>query len=239
MLIFTGIAVINDNFENNLINLISIPVWGHNYFTKLRKKYVDILGDDVKLIRVELDHSECILDYLPIPNAILPYHKREVSIFKNGLAIPDNSCVGGYRLTKMSRISIANNSNFLETFNIKNIMFNYLESKISKHVNTRLFYIHSEKRYLLVSATEEELNGIHYKLTVSNKFNNNKGKIFILDTFRNKIEVEISDVKFFTERELKRQSSLLDDKESFDLLVTHILSTEIDEYFYNLYNSYL
>lgn len=228
MLIFTGIAVINDNFENNLINLISIPVWGHNYFTKLRKKYVDILGDDVKLIRVELDHSECILDYLTIQTASLSYHEH-------GLAIPDNSCVGGYRLTKVDRNSIVNNSNFLETLNIKNIMFDYLESKISKYVNTRLFYIHSEKRYLLVSATEEELNGIHYKLTVSNKFNN-KGKIFILDTFRNKIEVEISDVKFFTERELNRQIKLLGDKESFDLLVTQVLSTEIDEYFYNLYN---
>ena len=229
-MVLSGIAIINDNFKNNLINLISVPYWSHNYLTNLREMYIDSLGEGVKIMRVELDPTDCILDYMTIPTVSLPYHER-------GIAIPDNSCVGGYRLTKVSRVNkIDHNSNFLETFNIKNVMFDYLQFKILKLANIRLFYIHSVKRYLIVSATDEELTDIYYKLTISNKFKNDKDKIFIFDMSMDKVEVEIRDVIIFTERELKRKRNISPDTEALDLLITLILGTEVDEYFYNLYN---
>lgn len=214
-----GLAVIKrrrSSQESDIIHIMSYPNNAPN-----SEGLYDFYKDH-KIIKVRLDPDKSILDYVPNQPT------------GNGRAVPYMYTYNGYRLLGIKKLG--ENLSFLETCCNKTVIYQYLQFKTSKIENMRLFYIHSEKRFLMVTSTEEELNDIHYKLTISNKFKNYKDKIFILDTFRNKIEVEISDVKFFAEKELKRERNLSDDKEAFDLLVTQVLRTEIDEHFYNLYN---
>lgn len=208
-----GLAVIKrrrSSQESDIIHIMSYPNNAPN-----SEGLYDFYKDH-KIIKVRLDPDKSILDYVPNQPT------------GNGRAVPDMYTYNGYRLLRIKKLG--ENLSFLETCCNKTVIYQYLQFKTTKIENMRLFYIHSEKRFLIVDVSMNELLDIRKKITKSSFLQ--KDKILIYDSKNNLQEVEAYDLSAFVIKELncKKENNMC-----IHSFLTRLLDSEHDSLFYNMY----
>ncbi len=216
-----GLAVLKERTrgkkDSDIIHIVSYPNAAPNRFEGLYDFY-----KNHSIIKVELDPNNSILDYVSNQPT------------GNGRVVPDVHSNNGYRLLRIKKIG--DNLSFLETSRNKTVIYNYLQYKFSfsKDENIRLFYIHSEKKFLTVEVDMKELLDIRKKITKSKFLKDDK--ILIYDSAKNLQEVEVYDLSTFVIKELERKNK---DGSPFtcilEQLLTRVLNMEYDAHFFNMY----